>query len=138
VQPTTRGPLGLFVLGVLLGRLMACGSVRDGVVWDDETTWTCSGSDERTIEGVTKAFTTPDLIAVEAGGDCQLHLVNCDISADFPVKAYGNAVVTITGGHIRGGKQSLQAMGGSKIVVDGATIEGPEPGTMGNATIEGL
>ncbi len=134
----TARPLTLFALGFTLGVLLACGTGRDGVVWDDETTWTCAGTESRVIEGVTKRFTTPDLIAIEAGGSCELRLVNCDITADFPVKAFGNATVTIEGGRIHGNLQSLQAIGNGRIVVDGATIEGPAPGTMGNGTIEGL
>lgn len=133
-----RRPLALFALGFTLGLLLACGAPREGVVWDDETTWTCTGTESRTLEGVTKDFTTPDLIAVEAGGQCQLRIVDCDLTADFPVKVFGNAVVTVVGGRIEGRKQSLQAMGNGRIVIDGATIEGPEPGTMGNGKIEGL
>lgn len=107
-------------------------------MWDDETTWTCTGNESRTIEGITKKFTTPDLVAIEAGGSCQLRIVDCDLTAAFPVKAYGNATVTIVGGRIAGTQQSLQAIGNGRIVVEGATIEGPEPGTMGNGRIEGL
>lgn len=125
-------------LGFTLGVLLACGTPRDGIAWDDETTWTCAGDDVKVIDGAKKDFTTRSLIAVEAGGNCQLTLRNCDITSDFPVKAFGNAVVTIEGGRINGRMQSLQAMGNARIVVDGATVEGPEPGTMGNGAIEGL
>jgi hypothetical protein len=131
-------PWTLLALGFCVGFMLACGAPREGVVWDDETTFTCAGNEEKTIEGVTKAFTTPNLVAVEAGGSCILRLKNCDLTADFPVKVFGNAVVTIDGGRIEGRQQSLQAMGNGRIVIEGARIEGPEPGTMGNGEIEGL
>lgn len=133
-------PGGVRALTILAAAWLAagCDEARDGVVWDEETTFTCAGSDEKVLEGVTKVLTTPDLVAVEAGGQCRLRLVNCDLTADFPVKVFGMATITIEGGRIRGNKQSLQAIGNGRIVVEGATIEGPEPGTMGNGTIEGL
>ncbi len=117
------------VIVVVAGSLACAGMGGGGVDWPDETTWTCGGGDQKTLEGVTKVIEGKDLIAIEAGGSCQLTLVNCDITADFAIKAAGNAKVLIKGGRIHGKQQALQAWGNAVITVENAMIEGEQAKT---------
>jgi hypothetical protein len=106
--------------------------------WEAETTFLCTQMEVKRLEGVTRVNDTADLIAVEATGNCQLELVDVDLTSDFGVKANGNSVVTIRGGRIHGNRQTLQVLGNGRIVVEGATIEGPSPiGRAGKGKIEG-
>ncbi|MCB9688519.1 MAG: hypothetical protein H6735_26010 [Alphaproteobacteria bacterium] len=123
-------PLSVF-LGLACGGGGGAGGSSD---WPSETTWTCGGGDVKQMTGITKVIETKDIIAIEAAGSCQLTLVNCDITADFPIKAAGNAKVTIKGGRIHGKQQAIQAWGNAVVTIEGAMIEG-DKATTGNGKI---
>jgi hypothetical protein len=128
----------LVVVGLGIASL-ACGGMGGGGgdAWDGETTFVCAGSEHKRLEGQIVVITGEDLLAIEAAGSCVLEIVDCDITADFPLKAAGNAQVVIEGGKITGRKQSIQAWGNAVVTVDGATIVG-ETGLTGNGRIEGM
>lgn len=124
-----------FAVGVAL----ACGGGAGGGTgtgddWPDDATWTCGGGDSKQMKGVTKVIHGENLIGIEAAGSCQLTLIDCDITADFPIKAAGNAKVTIKGGRIHGNQQAIQSWGNAVVTIEGAMIEGDQV-TTGNGKI---
>ena len=57
---------------------------------------------------------------------CQLHLVDCDVTADTVVEAMMHSEVTVTGGTMRPRKALAHVMFG-KLTVAGVTVEGDPP-----------
>jgi len=57
-------------------------------------------------------------------GNCHLKLVRCQIKADLPIEAAGNAHVLIDGGSIEGSKHAFDASGNASIEVRGARVVG--------------
>lgn len=115
---------------------LACGGAG-GSPWADGTTFVCGGSQREQLVGHTVVIEGQDLVAVDAGGGCVLEIVDCDIEADFPIKAAGNARVTIVRGRITGRKQAIQAWGNAVVTVSGATVVG-EVAETGNGKVVGL
>ena len=98
--------------------------------WDGTSTFTCGGTDAITLTGVKASA------GIEAGGNCQLTLVGCDITAPVGVDASGNAQVTITGGSINGSTAAVKAMGLAKVTMTGTKVTGKKDAT-GLAKITG-
>ena len=127
------------VVGGVVAASLACGGMGGGGgdEWDGDTTFVCAGSEHKRLENQTVVVTDTDVIAIDAAGSCVLEIVDCDITADFPLKAAGNAQVVVRGGTLNGRKNSIQAWGNAVVTVDGAKIVG-ETGTTGNGKILGL
>lgn len=102
--------------------------------WDGKTPFVCPPNGNVTLSGV-----TADLpgTAIKAGGNCTLVLEDMNITGDVAVDAGGNATVTITGGTLKGKKNSIVAGGNANVVVSGATVDGPTKKS-GGATISGI
>jgi hypothetical protein len=104
--------------------------------WTGEETWSCGGSEKKTLENLTVEVKGKDIIGVEAAGSCELTIVNCNITADFPLKAAGNAKVTVKGGTLNGRQQSIQSWGNAVVTLEGTKVVG-ETATTGNGKIIG-
>jgi hypothetical protein len=103
--------------------------------WDGTAPYDCPVNGNVTLSGVTANL--PGKTAINAAANCHLTIENCDITADTVVDAGGNAVVTITGGHINGSTAAINAMGNAKVTVSGTKVEGPTE-HLGNAKISGI
>jgi hypothetical protein len=105
--------------------------------WDGLGTFVCRGVDEKTITGVKYDIPGKDTLAIDAGGSCQLEIVDSDITADFPLKATGNAHVHIKGGRMVGRRQAIQAWSNAVVDVEGTTVVG-DAVTTGAGKINGV
>ena len=105
------------------------------VEWDGRSTYTCMGSKEITISGVTARL--PGSTGVSATGSCTVTLVDVDIDAEVGVEALGNATIIIQGGHIKGSEAAVFAAANGTVKVEGASIEG-KAAKKGNGTISGM
>jgi hypothetical protein len=105
--------------------------------WDGTGTFACGGSDKKRIANVKYDVPGKDTLAIDAGGGCELEIVDSDITADFPLKAAGNAHVTVRGGHLVGRQQAIQAWGNAVVDVQGTTVVGQSV-TTGNGKINGV
>lgn len=98
--------------------------------WDGKSPLTCGGSDAITVTGVTASA------GVKASANCQLNLVNVNITAPVAVDASGNAKVTMTGGSITASGNSVVAGGNATVTCVGTKVSGKSKKS-GNATIVG-
>lgn len=98
--------------------------------WDGTSTFNCGGTDAVTLTGVKASA------GIEAGGNCQLTLVNCDITAPTGIDAIGNAQVTITGGSINGSTAAVKTSGNAQVTMVGTKVAGKKAAT-GNSKITG-
>jgi hypothetical protein len=129
------------VVGVLaFGALMAYATswtVRGWVAawrWDGTTKLECFGSTVMHLRGK-KANVAGT--AIEAAGNCELEIENCEISGDPAVFAAGNAKVTLVGGRLEGKKAALAASGGADVEIRGTQLAGRIERS-GNARVHGL
>jgi cbb3-type cytochrome oxidase subunit 3 len=90
--------------------------------WDGQTPFKCGGNDNVRLEGIKATFA--DGVAITAGGNCQLTLVNLEIEAPTAIKAGGNTVVTIEGGRIEGTTTAIDAGAKAKIIGAGVELTG--------------
>lgn len=86
--------------------------------WDGKSTFECGGTDAVTLSGV-KATA-----GITALGNCQLTLVDCDITAPTGIDANGNAQITMTGGSINGSSFAVKANGLAKVTMTGTKVTG--------------
>ena len=86
--------------------------------WDGKSTFTCGGTDAVTLTGVKASA------GITAMGNCQLTLVDCDITAPTAIDANGNAQVTMTGGSLNGSSFAVKANGLAKITMTGTKVTG--------------
>src|SRR5512140_1194228 len=102
----------------------ASGSIAapQSVKWDGTAPFSCGGVDVVKLEKV-KA-TVAAGTAITAGGNCQLTLVNVDVTAPLPIDASGNAKVTVTGGSLKGAPEAIVASANSSVTVSGTTVNG--------------
>jgi hypothetical protein len=89
--------------------------------WDGKSPFSCGGTDSVTISGVKANLTDT---AITAGGNCNLTLVGCDITAPTAIEANGNANVTITGGSLNGSTYAVEAGGLAKVKLTGTKVTG--------------
>jgi hypothetical protein len=99
--------------------------------WDGTKPFQCGGSQNRTFKDL-KIKYSPAAgepfadNAISAGGDCQLTLINCEISGNKVISAGGNAHIIIKGGKIEGKEEAMHVGGNATIeVTEGAQIVGP-------------
>jgi hypothetical protein len=105
------------------------------VSWDGKTPYACGGNENVKIESVTANISSGS--AITAGGNCQLLLVNCNITAPTGISALGNAKVTVKGGSIKASDEAINALGNVEVNVDGAKVTG-KTSSLGNAKITGV
>jgi hypothetical protein len=126
-----------------IGSLAFATSCKRG--WDGKRPIMCGGRQTLTLENVKATYdpgAATNIInesAITAGGDCQLTLINCDISAPVVVSTGGNAHVVIKGGHLVGTKKvAIEAGGNATITVESGHIEGKQAaiGAGGSATVD--
>jgi hypothetical protein len=86
--------------------------------WDGKSEFTCGGTDAVTLNGVKASA------GITAMGNCQLTLVDCDITAATPIDATGNAQVTMTGGSLNGSSFAVKANGLAKVTLTGTKVTG--------------
>lgn len=100
------------------------GSMAGGLApaWTGDGPFSCGGNDNVSIVGVTASL--PGVTAIEAGGNCQVSLVNVNLTAGVPISASGNANVTVTGGSLTGTQSSISASGNAHVAVTGAAVSG--------------
>ncbi len=105
------------------------------VTWDGTSPFTCGGVDVVKLEKVKANVATGT--AITAGGNCQLTLVNVDVTAPLPIDASGNAKVTMTGGSLKGTPEAIVASANASVTVAGASITGKTKAS-GNGKILGV
>ncbi len=112
------------------------GSARSAAAakWDGKSPFTCGGSDNVKIEGVTAKLSDT---AVTALGSCQLTLVNVNLDAPNAIEAGGNAVVTVQGGTINGTTLAIHAAANAQVHITGAKVTGKTQ-AQANGKITGL
>lgn len=104
------------------------------LMWDQQSTLDCGGSFVMTIEGKTIDMGGN---AFMAGGDCELNIIDSDITADTVVSGGGNAKIKIEGGRIEGRNAAIDIGGNAVVDIEGAEIVGAiERG--GSARVNGL
>jgi hypothetical protein len=102
--------------------------------WDGTAPLTCAGDQELRFEGVSAKLPG---IAVTAGGNCKLTLVNVTVTGATGIEAGGNADVTIQGGSITGTAFAVHALGNAKVHATGTKVTGKTQ-ALGGAKLTGL
>jgi hypothetical protein len=90
--------------------------------WDGKSTFTCGGNDNVTLKKVTAKV---EGTAIKASANCQLTLVDVNITAPVGIEAGGNAKVTMASGSIKATTNSVVASANAQVNVTGATVTGP-------------
>lgn len=125
--------IGVAVVAVLPAlRMMPGAGVVRGLTWDGKSTLRCAGNDSLSVEDKVVSLAGT---AVIAGGNCDLTLTRCFITADVAIEAGGNATVHVEGGRIEGRTRSIDAEGNADVKVRGAEIVG-RTRERGNAHID--
>ena len=91
------------------------------VDWDGKSTFVCSGNDAFTLSGV-KADVKGT--GIRASANCQLTLVNVDLTAPVGIEASGNAKVTVTGGSVTSSSNAVVASALAKVTFAGTKVDG--------------
>lgn len=86
--------------------------------WDGKSTFNCGGTDAVTLSGVKASA------GISAQGNCQLTLVDCDITAPTGIDATDNAKITMTGGSVNGSSFAVKADGLAKVTMTGTKVTG--------------
>jgi hypothetical protein len=106
--------------------------------WNGKQTFECGGIDNVTLEG--KKVKMKSGVAIEAGGNCKLTLVDMKITAPNTIKVGGNASVTIKGGKIKASETAIKVGGNGSVTIRGGTVEGEtlavEAGGNGQVTVK--
>jgi hypothetical protein len=102
--------------------------------WDGKEPFSCGGSKELIIKGVTAKLDKDT--AITANANCVLVLEDVDITADVGIQTGANAVVTVKGGKVEGKTAAAKALGNSTITFDGTKVKGKKE-KLGGAKIEG-
>jgi hypothetical protein len=103
--------------------------------WDGASPFSCGGAEVVKIEKVKASLASGT--AISAAGNCQLTLVDVDVSAPLPIDATGNAKVTVTGGSLKGAPEAIVAGANATVAVTGATVTGKTKAS-GNGKITGV
>jgi len=99
------------------------GGAGTPATWDGTSTFVCAGNTHAVLTGQTVTLAaTP---AIQASANCQLTLLNMNITAPVVIEAQANAHVTVTGGSLNGAQNSIVAGGNSRVTAVGATVTGP-------------
>jgi hypothetical protein len=106
----------------------------EDVVWDGKSEFSCGGSKNVRIKGVTAKLDSGT--AINASGGCRVELVNCDITAPVGIQALANAVVVVKGGKVNGKDAAAKALGNAKVTFEGTAVTGKKS-ALGAAKIEG-
>lgn len=112
----------------------AAGGAPKAVAWDGKSGYTCMGSDNVVLDGVTANLTSGTAITLM--GNCHLTLKKCHITAPIAIDAGGNSQVTVEGGDLKGTDAAIKAGGLSKVTVNGAKVTG-KVDKAGGATVTG-
>jgi hypothetical protein len=100
----------------------AAGSPGAPAVWNGVTTFECGGNDNYTLSSQTATLTVSP--AIRANGNCQLLLMNMNITAPVVIEARANAQVNVVGGSLNGAQNSVVAAANAQVSVVGATVTG--------------
>jgi hypothetical protein len=113
----------------------AAGAPREAkaAVWDGKSTFECKGNDAVTLNGITA---TVSGTAIKASANCQLTLVNVNLTAPIAIDASASAKVTMTGGSITASGNSVVASGAAKVDLVGTKVTGKAKKS-GAATVTG-
>ena len=111
------------------------GGAPKAATWDGKSEYTCGGTDNVVLDGVTANLTSGTAITVM--GNCQLTLKKCHITAPIAIDATGNGQVTVEGGDIKATDTAIKAAGLAKITVNGAKVTG-KVDKQGLATVTGV
>jgi hypothetical protein len=103
--------------------------------WDGKGEFSCSGSDNLKLEGVTANLSSGT--AIRASANCKLTLVNCNITAPTGIEAAANAEVEVSGGSVNSTQFSAKALGTSKVTFKGTKVTGKTQ-ALGGAKITGV
>ncbi len=93
-----------------------------GIRWDGKEPFTCSGNDDRVIDGVTADLA--GYIVVSASSNCHLQIRNSSLRGKIAILASGNAEVNIVGGEIEGSEISIETDNNAEVLVSGAVLKG--------------
>ncbi len=102
--------------------------------WDGKTPFTCGGSDNVKIKGVTANLEKDT--AITALGNCRVELVDCDITAKTGIETGAGAIVVVKGGRVTGKDEAASALGTSSITFTGTKVTGKKK-ALGAAKIVG-
>ncbi len=113
----------------------ASGAPREAkaAVWDGKSTFECKANDAVTLNGITANVSGT---AIKASGNCQLTLVNVNLTAPIAIDAGASAKVTMTGGSITASTNAVVAGGAAKVDLVGTKVSGKSKKS-GAATITG-
>lgn len=121
----TFAGVGLYVFLMADGSSTVSSTAKPGtsgpVDWDGRSTFVCSGNDVVTLSGV-KADVKGT--GVRASANCQLTLVNVDLTAPVGIEASGNAKVTVTGGSVTSSSNAVVASALAKVTFAGTKVDG--------------
>ena len=128
------------VLGVLaFGAVMAYATswtVRGWVAawrWDGTSKLECYGSTVMHLKGK-QAHVSGE--AIDAAGNCEIEIEDCEITGEPAIRAGGNAKVTLRGGRMEG-KTAIWAAGNAEVDIRGTHVVG-KIDRGGNARVHGL
>ena len=96
--------------------------------WDGTEPFACDGNDSVTIEGRTVSFANRTAFTVS--GNCELRIVDCDVTAHEGLRADGNRNVTIERSRFRTTGIGINARGNrrvelidSQVIADGLAVQ---------------
>ncbi len=101
----------------------ASGAPREAkaAAWDGKSTFECKANDAVTLSGITANVSGT---AIKASGNCQLTLVNVNLTAPVAIDAGGAAKITMTGGSITATTNAVVAAGAAKVDLVGTKVAG--------------
>jgi hypothetical protein len=103
--------------------------------WDGKSTLECFGSTEMKVRGRTVDMTGAASSIIHAAGNCQLEIVDCDLSGRLVLDGGGNAQVNIRNSKLNGG---LDVAGDMQLNFFGSTVKVAPPAraeVSGNARV---
>jgi hypothetical protein len=130
------------VLGVVVALLVAVFAVSGTakgflftLFWDQKSPLTCGGSFAMTVKG--KQIKMDKGPIFDVGGNCELHVIDCDLVAPSVLSGGGSAHVVLEGGSITASGTAISVGGSALVEIKGTKVSG-QVSKGGTARVTGL
>lgn len=130
--------IALFVAGIVafsnfVGRSGVAGGALGGLGgWSGTSPLVCGGNEEITGNGITASLGAGPVI--NAGGNCHVQCIGCNLKANVVITAGGNAQIDLIDTHIEGA-QAVVAGGNAEVHLTGSSTMVGQVVQGGNASV---